>query len=455
MIPRSLGEVARLSRSSMVRGEAARAIGGVVIDSRLASPGDLFVALEGERCHGIEFAADAISRGAAAVLCDPGFSRHHEGASIEAASPLDSLILLASEVRRQESDRIPAIAVTGSVGKTTTCKMIGSLVGGVIRTHSPRASFNNQLGVPVTILEAAEETRLLVLELGTSAPGEIATLVEIARPSHGVITAVSAAHLQGLGDLEGVRREKFSLLERLDGKQAWAPVEWRQSLGEAASNLCWTGPAGDLEVRQLDGKRIEVFDRLRGRHLQFEWTVPARWALRCLESALAVALQHVEDEEQLQEGIQRIELPELRHEVRSVEGVDLVLDCYNSSPLALRVAIEELAQSSAKRRIAVVGTMEELGESEQQLHHQAGKNCASLGIDLILPYGRGARWIAEGVRDGGGTVVSLEDGSRGAETILDLLREGDRVLFKASRKEALETLAGAVEARLTERGAST
>jgi len=439
----------------MVRGEAARSIGGVVIDSRLASPGDLFVALKGERCHGIEYAGEALSRGATAVLCDPGFSKHHEGASIESASPQDSLIRLASEVRLQESDRIPAIAVTGSVGKTTTCKMIGSLLEEEIRTHSPRASFNNQLGVPVTILEAAEETRLLVLELGTSAPGEIATLVKIARPSHGVITAVSSAHLQGLGDLEGVRREKFSMLERIEAKQGWAPVEWRQSMGEAASNLCWTGSAGDLEARQLDGDQIEVIDRLRGRHFQFKWAAPTRWSLRCLESALAVALDFVEDEDRLQEGLNRIELPALRHEVRRVGGVELVLDCYNSSPLALRVAVEELAQSEATRKIAVVGTMEELGESEQELHHQAGKNCAILGIDLILPIGRGAQWIAEGARVAGGTVVCLEDESQGLETILDLVKKGDRVLFKASRKEALETLAGEVESKLTERGSST
>jgi len=209
---RSLGEVARLARAGLVRGDASSEIRTAVIDSREASPGALFVALQGDHCHGIEHADAALKLGAAAVLCDPGYSDRHRGASIEAPSAREALSTLAGAIREQEEDQTAAVAVTGSVGKTTTCAMIDAILGSSRIAHAPRASFNNDIGVPITILEAAPETEVLVLELGTNSPGEIAARAEMARPSHGIITEISHTHLSGLLNLEGVRRENWSIM---------------------------------------------------------------------------------------------------------------------------------------------------------------------------------------------------------------------------------------------------
>ena len=167
------------------------------------------MALEGVQHHGIDFAVDALKRGAAAVLCDPGLSRHHDGPSLEAPSALEALSSLARGYRQQDRHQTPALAVTGSVGKTTTCCMIHDLLAATHRVHAPRDSYNNEIGVPITILEAPPETEVLVLEMGTSSVGEIAARTEVAQPSHGVITAISEAHLEGLGTLEAIRGRSF------------------------------------------------------------------------------------------------------------------------------------------------------------------------------------------------------------------------------------------------------
>ena len=449
----SLATVARWAGAGLVRGSHSIPIQKVIFDSREATAGSLFVALEGVQHHGIDFAVDALKRGAAAVLCDPGLSRHHDGPSLEAPSALEALSSLARGYRQQDRHQTPALAVTGSVGKTTTCCMIHDLLAATHRVHAPRDSYNNEIGVPITILEAPPETEVLVLEMGTSSVGEIAARTEVAQPSHGVITAISEAHLEGLGTLEAIRREKFSLLDRLEGDQRWAPVEWRARMGEQGSLYHWTGPAGDLEVQRQQADAVTVIDRLRGREYVLPWALPTRWALRCFESALAVVLDFISDPELLAAAVVKLSLPRLRHELRSADGVELILDCYNSSPHALNCAIADLSQSSARRKVAVVGTMEELGTEEKRLHVEAGRICARSNLDLVFLRGRAAEWYAEGLADDSCEcdVVHIEDGDRAASQICQRLEPGDSVLFKASRKEQLDQLAIEVEERLITR----
>ncbi len=447
---RSLGEVARLARAGLVRGDASSEIRTAVIDSREASPGALFVALQGEHCHGIEHADAALQGGASAVLCDPGYSDRHEGASIEAPSAREALSTLAGAIREEEAHQTATVAVTGSVGKTTTCAMINAILGSSRIAHAPRASFNNDIGVPITILEAAPETEVLVLELGTSSPGELAARAEMARPSHGIITEISPTHLSGLFNLEGVRREKFSMLNYIEGDARWAPVKWRKSIGEAASRFRWTGPAGDLEVRRDAPGSVMVIDRLRAREFLLPYDPGPDWLLSCFESALAIVLDFVEDPAQLSEAVPMISLPPLRHEVHCVGGIQLVLDCYNSSPQALKSEIDWLSRADSCRSVAIVGTMEELGENEQQFHIDAGRHLASSRIDLVFVCGRGAEWLAEGASTGNGEVIHIEKNDRGVEKIIGHLEEGDMVLFKASRAEGLDRFAFDLRARLIE-----
>ncbi|MGE4619877.1 MAG: UDP-N-acetylmuramoyl-tripeptide--D-alanyl-D-alanine ligase [Planctomycetota bacterium] len=445
---RTLAEVAQLAGARLVRGSGDLPIRSAVIDSRIATKDSLFVALEGLNCHGIDHASAALASGAVAVLCDRGLTGRHAGASLEVDDVRSSLGVLAGQIRAQEAAEIPVLAVTGSVGKTTTCAMLGAILGESRRIHSPRDSYNNDLGVPITILEAESDTQLLILEMGTSSPGEIAHLADVARPQHAVITAIGAAHLEGLGSIEGVFREKFSLLEKTTGTGLWAPVEWRSKLGDQSQNYRWTGPDGDLEICRDGRLGVQVHDRSRSRQFSLPWNAPTDWSLRCLESAVAIALEIVEEPETLVEGVRKIQLPRWRHEIRTVDGVELILDCYNSSPEALRCSIAELGQSAATRKVAVIGTMEELGADEDHYHIEAGRLCVEMGIDTVFVVGRAASWIAQGVRESGSDSICIEKNRAGASLLAEQLRSGDQVLFKASRREKLEELADLVVAEL-------
>jgi UDP-N-acetylmuramyl pentapeptide synthase len=225
-------------------------------------------------------------------------------------------------------------------------------------------------------------------------------------------------------------------------------------MGEQGSLFHWTGPAGDLEVqRRQQADAVTVIDRLRGREYDLPWALPTRWALRCFESALAVVLDFISDPELLAAAVVKLSLPRLRHELRSADDVELILDCYNSSPHALNCAIDDLSQSSARRKVAVIGTMEELGAEEKRLHIEAGRTCARSKLDLIFLRGRAAKWYAEGLAEDSGEcdVVLIEDDDRAATQICQRLEPGDSVLFKASRKEQLDQLATEVEQRLVTR----
>lgn len=452
MKERSLAEVARWMGANIVRGEQTSPIDGAVIDSRNATAGALFFTLEGENCHGIDHAQDALEKGAAAVVSEPGYAARHKGPALEVDDVALALQSLASEIRRQEETTVTAIAVTGSVGKTTTCAILRSLLGETRQVHSPRGSFNNHLGVPITILEAPPGTEILILELGTNTPGEIADLARIARARYGVITSVAETHLQGLESLDGVQREKFSLFDHINGDGLWAPVECRGTL-QQIDGYRWTGPGGDLEIRRDESRGVVVLDRFRKREFILPWSHSSDWVLRCLESALAMALEIVDDPEQLIEGATRIQLPRWRHEVRTVNGIEMILDCYNSSPCALAAAVDDLGRSKASRKLAVIGTMEELGEDEQRFHVEAGRHCIESGVDVVFVRGRAAEWIDQGVRAAGCESIFIEDGEVGARVVTEELRSGDRILFKASRLEQFELLAQLVEQQLHEEGA--
>ncbi len=453
---RSLVEVARLAKAQLVRGNRDVSICSAVFDSRVAREGSLFIALPGATCHGIEHAGQAVENGSQAVLCETGMSASHDGPSLEVPDVHAALLQLAGAIRIEEAAEVPVLAVTGSVGKTTTCSMLAALLGQTMAVHSPQSSYNNNIGVPITILEADPATEALILELGTNAPGEIAELADIARPRYGAVTAVSEAHLEGLGSLQGVLREKFSLLERIEGDGCWAPVEWRDHFEKCGGNgFRWTGPSGDLEIAPDGSGGVRVVDRIRSREFALPWKPPAPWASRCLESAVALALELVEDPDQLVEAARTIRLPRWRHEVHSVEGIELVLDCYNSSPLALRNAIDDLGQSASRRKLAVLGTMEELGREEKRFHVEAGRQCVRSGIDVVFVAGRASEWIDQGVKEAGAESIFISDGEQGARMVTEQLKAGDRVLFKASRKEQLEQIAILVKQQLQAEGAGS
>jgi UDP-N-acetylmuramoyl-tripeptide--D-alanyl-D-alanine ligase len=304
------------------------------------------------------------------------------------------------------------------------------------------------LGVPITILEAAESTNCLWLEMGTNSPGEIAQLVDIGQPDIGVVTAVGATHLEGLGSVEGVFREKFSLFDVESLQLGIAPVEFRDERLETlnGTDFIWTGPGGDLEIQNDSSREITVIDRRSDLKFPIETSMTGYGFIRCLESSIAVALQLGISASDIQQVASSLTLPPMRAEVHDVKGIQFILDCYNASPPSVRGAICDLAQSVGGRRIAVLGTMEELGPEEKRYHQEMGRACVEEGLDFIVAWGRAADWIADGVTSAGGICESPSDLESALSFLSSELKVGDRVLFKASRKEKLELMAQQLKA---------
>ncbi len=424
---------------------------GFALNSRHVKPGFAFLAFQGENSHGLDFAEQAKKSGASVAISETGSDQPLSMPLLEVPDLRQALRHLATAEQVPSANKPKTVAVTGSVGKTTTCQLGSALSGSRYLTHSPRDSFNNFLGVPITILEAAPETEVLWLEMGTNEPGEISGLAAMGQPDIAVVTAVGATHLEKLQSTEGVFREKFSLFDQAGIQKAVAPIQYR--VDSLPVSCWWTGPGGDVEIqsiRSLPG-RYRFEHRPRGLIFEFETSLQGTGSLRCLESAITVALELGIPVDDIRASTPLLQLPGLRQELYSIDGVELVLDCYNASPPSVEGAIADLGSTLASRKLAVLGTMEELGSEEAEYHRQMGQTCANAGIDHLWCVGRGAQWLHEGAQSAGGSSSILSRDDQGVSCLQSELQSGDRVLFKASRKETLETLALDLKNRLEER----
>lgn len=427
----------------------------VVIDSRTIEPGDLFVALPGSKTHGHDHVADALSRGAVAALvgpeCAPLTNELAAKALIRVASPRRALGDLGSSHRR--TLRCPVIGVTGSNGKSTTREMIAALLeplGDVIQSEK---SFNNDLGVPLTVLRANRDTAALVCEIGTSGPGEIAHLTSLARPDIGVVTNVSAAHLQGLGDEDGVAHEKAGLVRglRQDGfaiLNADDPRTARMARDTQANVVTyslgdWRSTVWGAEARRTP-RGIEFFLFGKGRMFL---PVPGLHNVRNALAAASVALLQGLTAEQIRAQFRGVKLPSMRMEKRTFGGVTLLLDCYNANPASMRAGIDELAtRPAAGRRVLVMGDMLELGPRSGEFHYAVGRHAAGK-VDELWCVGPESRLAADGAIDAGMDPAhvrcsdSVEAAMASAVSEPLVLGRGDVALLKASRGMRMERLA--------------
>jgi UDP-N-acetylmuramoyl-tripeptide--D-alanyl-D-alanine ligase len=392
----------------------------VVIDSREAGPGDLFVGFVGEHEDGGRFAGAALEAGAWGVLVAPVHADGLPagGAVFTSHSPLISLQALARAWRRALG--VPVIGITGSVGKTTTKDLLRAMLAPVRRVHASRANFNTEIGLPLELLRAPEDTEVIVLEMGMRGTGQIAELAAIAEPDVGVVTALGEVHLELLGSMDAIIRTKAELLQRVrvavipDGEDRMDPYI----------------PAG-VEIVRF-GRDGSVLDGLElpsaAAHMRMN-------AMAAVAAARAVGVEpagRVEVELSAMRG-QRVEVP---------GGATVVEDCYNANPLSMRAALDDLAASSPSgRRIAVLGDMLELGPTERDLHRAVGAYAAQAGVDVLVTVGDLAAEMAPAF---GGESHVVASAAEAAALVPGLVGPGDLVLVKASRGVALEAVTEAL-----------
>ncbi len=469
MEPFTLETLIRAADGAIVSGDGADAPGtrfdGVSTDSRSAREGDLFFALAGPRFDAHAFVPDAFARGvrAAVVRRDALIAGPRERLLVWVDDPLRALGRLAAAYR-EHLRRAKVIAITGSCGKTTTRDMVARLLEGRLSVVRADKSHNNAVGVPLTIFKADRTTEALVLELGTSRPGEIGALARMARPDVAVVTNVAPAHLEGLGDLDGVAREKGSIAkglrpggtlvlnaddERVRAMGADCPVE-RLLFGLEEKDADLQGALGGEDERTLTV-------RGRGREVSIRLPFPGRHNARNALAALAAVEAAGVPFALVAPRLESFALPDRRLE--PVRAGDLVFidDAYNANPASVRAALEVLARfpplplgegRGEGRRVFVFGGMAELGAETARLHAALGADVVRARVDLLVAIGASAALTAAAAVDSGlgrEAAVVLPSRDAAVPVLRDLIRPGDTVLFKGSRAAELEKLFPAIQ----------
>lgn len=424
-------------------------------DSRAVRPGELFVALRGDRFDGNDFIDDAISRGAKGVVCNAGRAPSRpDVAFFEVSDTLRALGEIARAHRRGFD--VPVVAITGSNGKTTTKNLLRSILvaafgessGELARVLATEGNLNNLIGMPLTLLALAKHHRAAILEMGMNAFGEIERLTEIAEPTHGLITCVAPAHLEGLGSIEGVARAKGELFRGL-GLFATAIVNRDDShvAAQARGLRCRTLEFGtgtqlraenvralDLEGMSFDLHTPGFVDRvtlpLVGRH---------NVANAVAAAAAAVALGVPRDA--IVRGLETAAPAPMRLTVeRLANGVRLVNDAYNANPGSMRAALAAL-EPVGESSFVVLGDMLELGADSAALHAEIGATAARIRPRLICAVGPFAEHYVRGAGSGGAApdrVCAARTHAEAAEAVARAWREGDTVLVKGSRGARME-----------------
>ncbi|HEY2601943.1 MAG TPA: UDP-N-acetylmuramoyl-tripeptide--D-alanyl-D-alanine ligase [Thermoleophilaceae bacterium] len=437
MIDREASWVARAAGGRLVAGDP----GGpgprrAVVDSREIEPGDLFVGLVGASADGGEFAAGALERGAWGALVGP--QRADElaapaggGAVIAADNTLTALQQLARDWRRELG--CPVVGITGSTGKTSTKDILRALLAQTLATHANAQNWNTEIGLPLSILAAERGVEALVLEMAMRGEGQIAELVAIAEPDVGVIVNVGPVHLELLGTVERVAAAKAELIRDLRaGASCVLPANEPLLDPHRRDDLrtITFGEGGDVSLVSFEDSRA-VIDAC-GNHILLELSFGEPHNLENTLAAVAAATAlGIEPSGRVEP-----EFSSYRGDVVELEGgVTVVNDCYNANPMSMRAALDHLAGSPAGRRLAILGTMAELGSDSDRFHREIGEHAGELGIDVLVTVGEPALAFRDGFD---GETYAVATPEEAGALLEELARPGDRVLVKGSRAVGLE-----------------
>jgi UDP-N-acetylmuramoyl-tripeptide--D-alanyl-D-alanine ligase len=442
-------EIADACCGRIVSGDPHAVAAGVQSDSRALQPGNAFFALRGERFDGHGFIPQAVEIGSRVIVVDnvpDGVHLPQSVAVVQVVETERAMLALAAWHRTRLGARV--IAITGSYGKTTVKEMLGAMLSRCATCTTAPRSYNNRIGVALTLLSASPQDAFVVLEMGTNAPGEIDELARAARPHIGVITAIAAVHTEGLGSLEGVRDAKAELIPHLPGDGLLvlnADQALCQALGARFDG--WVLTFGEQKKASVRVTHIDAtpegctFETLANR---FALRSPARYNALNAAAALCVAHELDVPAREARAALAVLAMPALRYEIRQLAGVRFVLDCYNSNPDALRTTVKSfVAEPAGGTRILVCGDMLELGAESARIHRKLGRELARSGLDMLVAVGPMAAHMLEGwdaVASAERAAVQFETAEDAWRPLQHMLQPGDAVLVKGSRRMKLEAI---------------
>ena len=473
MVKTKTSEIAKIIGGKIIAGEGKRDVTNVVIDSREASKGSLFVALKGEFTDGHRFLQSACEGGASCLLISDQEAASEYGQEVMKGDSCDVILVDDALMALQDFSShylmemdMECIAVTGSVGKTTTRDMLYAAMKTKYNTGTNQKNYNSETGLPLTLLSFTPDMEKGVLEMGMDAPGQIARLVEIAEPRAAVITNIGISHIERLGSRKEIFKAKMEIASDFDGKNTLVVNGDDDMLGMLSKELVpyelikvGTKASCDYTVKNIRDRGIEgiSFDLIlpgEGKEREtIKVNLPVPGAHNALNAGLAIAgaaVMGVEPRDAIS-GIMNMEMTGSRMKVMEAAGIKVVDDAYNAAPASMNSALDMLMHTKGKRRIAVLGGINELGPVSEEEHRGVGAHVAKLQPDLLITIGDMASWIQDGAKK-----ESKKTGKNKTEYIhvstkeelyprIDkIFKNGDVVLVKASRSYELEELANKI-----------
>ncbi len=450
----TIKEIIEVTAGRLISGDPDSRINKVSTDSRRLALGNIFIAIKGDKFDGHNFLSQAEERGAAAALISEDYcgmpgpaGLPHNITLIAVRDTLRALGALAAYHRRKF--RLTVIAVTGSNGKTTTKEMIYRVISSRFNTLKSHGSFNNHIGVPLTLLEINQDHEAVVLEIGMNHKGEIAALTEIAAPDIGVITGVGPAHLEFFDGIDGIVAAKCELFETMEkGKTAVVNADFPELYERVKRyplELITFGRSEHCRYRAT-GVRVKEKDTLfrLNDSYDFRLNIIGEHNVYNALAAIIVGERLGIPRDWIREGLENFSPADMRMQVLEINGIKMIADCYNANPQSVSAAIDTLcALNCTKRRGFILGDMLELGDESEHLHAEAGRKIAEAGIDFLITVGERAFYAAESARDNGmrsDVVFSVRDNGEALKIFRRQFRAGDTVLLKGSRAMKLEEL---------------
>jgi len=370
----------------------------VCTDSRQVTPGCLFFALKGDKFDGNRFVEQALSAGAAFAVTDAPQGNAASGQYLHVPDVLEALQQLAAHHRRQFD--IPVIAIGGSNGKTTTKELVTAVLGSHYPCHSTKGNLNNHIGVPLTLLAMSMDTEVAVIEMGTNRSGDIEQLCEIAAPTHGLLTNIGKEHLEGFGNLEGVKKAEGELFEHLARHNGCAFVNASEKYLKAMSRpvskkvfyfaadvlhpqdeyidvkMMPDGPFVHIAFLSENNTPVEVHSRLIGRH-----------NFHNIMTAVALGVYFKVPAAKIKDAIEQYQPANNRSQVLTRGNNTIFLDAYNANPSSMRAALETLRTAPAKQKVAILGDMLELGAESEREHREILRLATRLRLDRLVVVG--------------------------------------------------------------------
>ncbi len=444
----TVSDIVKATGGEVICGGDTGEVHTITTDSRKADEGVLFIPLKGENRDGHDYILSAMEKGAISIT----------DRRIECQSTLikvNNTRIALGDIARYYMEKYPVdvVSMTGSVGKTTTKDLIYSVIAQKYKTHKTPNNFNNDIGVPLTVFGIEKEHQAAVIEMGMNHFGEISYLADIAKPDIALITNIGMSHIENLGSQEGIFKAKMEITENFTEKNTLivnGDDKFLKTISDTPYKLLRFGLSdeNDIYAKDIANRGLSGIDfTVVHPDGEFHCTVkqPGEHNIYNALAAASAGLCMGVSETEIAKGIEECEYTASRLEIIGHNGMEIIKDCYNSSPDSVRAALKVMTYSIKSRKVAVLGDILEMGEYAKDAHFELGKTVSDLGIDMLITAGENALYIADGAKSVGmENVVSYPTTDALAEDINKLVKSDDCVLIKASHGMNFSKIADAI-----------